>query len=184
MKIPDELKRRDEQLRRRTGWPWKWKGRVRQYPEEEGPAGYGMPAMTAPPPTVDLWQRHHHMRLNLSLLPGGLLNKLRVLCARLAGRKGHWTIVGKVGVSYSLPCSVPRCLQEGVWDIATGWLCEKHRDLGPRVLTEIQKAWPSVGVNGPGIWVRLPQEKDVEKTAWLQLMFSNFGLVELPGWIG
>jgi hypothetical protein len=92
--------------------------------------------------------------------------------------------ISQAAVPFGLLCSVPKCGRDGVWDLSTGWLCKRHRDLGPRVLTEIQKAWPAVGVNGPSIWTRLPQAKDQRKSAWIQLQWRSFGLVELPGWIG
>jgi hypothetical protein len=103
----------------------------------------------------------------------------------LTGEKGQWLTISRVGVPFGLPCALwPKCGEPGVWDGTVGWLCKRHRALGPRVITEIQKAYPAVGVNGPSLWVRVPQEKDQRKVAWQSLVHRNFGLVELPGWIG
>lgn len=131
-----------------------------------------------------------HSSTALSLLWGRFLNRLRRFRARLTGTKGQWLVISRVGVPFGLPCALwPRCEFPGIWDVKTGWLCKRHRALGPRIITEIQKAYPAVGVNGPSLWMRLPQERDNRKGAWLDLLrrqgrWGQFGMVELPGWIG
>jgi hypothetical protein len=110
------------------------------------------------------------------------VSPIRRFWAWIRGKKGEWISMSQTHVPFGMPCDVPNCGKAGIWDIHTGWLCKTHK--APRILTEVQKAYPSVGVNGPSIFYRNPQPKDQKKAAWAILLSHGFGLVELPGWIG